>query len=221
MRLLGAFLLLAGCFHGGKPATTTTGVGSAAVAPTGIVIADASIGPIDAGTPATLDGLRGKLAGYEVKATRDEHDALQYDAYKDGVLVFSVADDNGKVLNVITSDPKVTVSNHPTWHAGALFSEAKTLSRCACWGAKYTCWKDGEHVAASFERSCTKPEDDVHVLVVLDGSPIEHLVWSPTPFGYDDEDSGSTQPPSVIPNPDPCGGNPCGGNPCGGNPCGP
>jgi len=183
---LALMIVLAACKGGGAspPTTTTTPTaGSDTAPPTGIVITDAGIGPIQADTPATLDGLRGKLVGFEVKAVRDERDNLQYDAYKDGVLVLSVIEDGGRVVTVLTTDPKVSVATHPTWHAGGLFSDAKLLSRCDCWGGKMVCWKDGEHVALAFERSCQKPVDDARALVVLDGTSIQKLVWSPQALG--------------------------------------
>ncbi|MCX5743436.1 MAG: hypothetical protein NT062_13160 [Proteobacteria bacterium] len=179
-------LFVGACFHDRTLVEKPTGSGGAPLAAptaTGIVISDAAFGPLDASIPATLDALRTKLVGYEVKATRDEHDFLQYDAYHDGVLVLSVSEDRGRILNVITTDPRITVAAHPSWHAGAMFADAKQLSRCGCWGGKYVCWKDGEHVAASFERGCTAAQDDVRALVVLDGTSIQRLVWNPTGFG--------------------------------------
>lgn len=183
--MLALVIGLAACKSGGAspPATTPTTGSDAPPAPTGIVITDAGIGPIQPDTPATLDGLRGKLLGFEVKAVRDERDNLQFDAYKDGVLVLSVIEDGGRVVNVLTTDPKVSVATHPTWHAGGMFADAKLLTRCDCWDSKMVCWKDGEHVAVAFERGCQKPVDDVRALVVLDGTSIQKLVWSPQPFG--------------------------------------
>lgn len=180
-----------------------------------------SLGPLTSKTPANLTALRDLLGkdGYEV--TPVNNNGVEYHVSLKGELLFYVIpNDNGTLFNVHAVSSKVEISEHPQWKIGAAFTGDDVLTDCECWGEHPVCFRKGEHVAVAFKRACDGLDDE-RMRKVLTGVNVQRAVWSPTPFGYDD-DSHSGDPcggsPSVIPaGADPCGGNPCGGsNPCGG-----
>lgn len=184
-----------------------------------------SLGPITGKTPANLTALRDLLGkdGYEVKPINNS--GIEFHVFlKKELLFYVIPNDDGTLFNVHVVSGKVDIAQHPQWKIGAAFAGDGALTHCECWGEHPVCFKKGEHVAVAFKRACDGLDDE-RMRKVLAGVNVQRAVWSPTPFGYDDDgggkDPGST-PGSVIPvGVDPCGGNPCGGNPCGGNPCGP
>ncbi len=191
-------------------------------APAGISINATAIGPVDAKTPATLAGLRASLAGYEVKPVNQSR--LQFDVWKDGERLFYVfPDPQGAVFNVHAVSAKITVANHP-WHVGAPFPSEPGLVTasfdCDCWGEQTVCFQKQDHVAAAFVRGGCEGfvgDDNARNRAVLVGLPIDHLVWSPKPFGTPAEQAKDPWAPKQS------SGNPCGGESGGGmrgDPCG-
>ncbi len=224
-------LQAAACYSGSSTPPVTPVIANAAptaAAPGAIVISTKAIGLVDASTPATLDGLRQKLVGFEVKASNDEF--FHFDVFKDGEKMFYVVESDGKVFNVHAVSPKITVEGHPSWKVGTPFSDASLLTECDCWGEAIVCWKAGESVAAAFDRKCDNMtgKDNARALRVLDGVNLQRMVWRPTPFGEEaaDHNDDQKQPKGgglggtvrgIPTRPDP-GGDPCGDDsddPCG------
>jgi hypothetical protein len=175
-------VLIAGCWASSQPTTH----GDLAK-PGAIVITEAAFGPIDGKTVATLVGLRAMLPQYRIVPINDP--ALEYHIY-DGKeqLAFIVLNDDATIYNIHATSNKVTSSDR-AWRAGEAFQQSKVLTRCTCWGNNPTCFKQGEHIAVNFNRSCMET-DDPREMRALDGLVIQRVIWSPTAFGGEDgEDS--------------------------------
>jgi hypothetical protein len=154
-----------------------------------LVITDASFGPLDASSPATLAYLRAHFADLEIRPVNDPN--LEYRAFAGSdELFFVVTNGDFSIFNVHATSPKVTSRVHD-WRVGSAFHDARLLTGCECWGDTPTCFHRGEHVAVSFERSCNgltgvmQPE-----LGVLDGLAPQRVIWSPTAFGGSGEIDG-------------------------------
>jgi hypothetical protein len=157
-----------------------------AVPDSSIVLTATSLGPLSAKTPANLVALRQIFAGYDVVPvnvdTAPDRRALEYQVFEHGKLMFVIVPSSeGAILNVHVNTPKVSVTGHP-WRVGAPFAGASELTTCECWGNKPACFKKGEHVAVTFERSC-KGTADARSRRALEGIPIKRLVWKPEAFG--------------------------------------
>jgi hypothetical protein len=219
--LVALAMVVLGCGGGTPPPTKPiSNITQAAKSSALLTINVDSLGPINGKTPATLTALRDLLGkdGLEVKPVQNS--GMEFHVFlKDELLFYVIPNDDGTLFNVHVVSGKVEIAQHPQWKIGAAFAGDEILTECECWGEHPVCFKKGDHVAVAFKRACDGL-DDARMRKVLAGVNVQRAVWSPQPFGYDDEDAGSSAP-SVIPTPDPCGGNPCGGNPCGGNPCGP
>lgn len=153
-----------------------------------LVITPTGVGPIDADTPATLMPLRRLLVGFEVKPVEDG--GLQYEIYRDGErLAYVVPDDeDGTIFNIHAVSPRVEVASRD-WRVGAPFRDARRLTHCECWGEHPTCFRKGEHVAVNFDRECYSLEHgDRREFRVLNGLPVQRVIWSPRPFGVIAED---------------------------------
>jgi hypothetical protein len=151
-----------------------------------IPLTDASLGPIQASTRASLIALRAVLRGYTVipvnVGTDPEFASLEYQVFDNDTPMFVVVPaDDGSILNVHVVTPKVTMTSKP-WRVGAPFKGAVT--DCDCWGGKLVCFTKGEHVAVTFDRRCRSTED-AHKRG-LTNAPIKKLVWSPKAFGGDE-----------------------------------
>lgn len=170
-------VLVAGCWASLPP--TTHGDPAA---PGAIVITETAFGPIDGKTVATLVGLRAMLPQYRVVPVNDP--GLEYHIY-DGKeqLAFIVLNDDATVYNIHATSKKVTISDR-AWRVGEAFQQSKGLTRCTCWGNNPTCFKNGEHVAVNFNRSCMET-DDPREMRALDGLVIQRVIWSPTAFGLE------------------------------------
>jgi hypothetical protein len=168
-------------------------LGCGAAMPPPMVVPDSSIalgatglGPLTAKTPANLVTLRKIFAGHDVVPvnvdTVADRRALEYQVYEGRKLMFVIVPTaEGAILNVHVNTPKVSVTGHP-WRVGAPFSGVSVLTSCECWGGKPACFKKGEHVAVTFDRSC-KGTTDPRSRRVLEGIPIKRLVWKPEAFG--------------------------------------
>jgi hypothetical protein len=156
-------------------------------APGALVITATGVGPIDARTVATLANLRAILPHYKIVPLNDPQ--LEYEIY-DGreKLGFVVINDDATVFNVHATSAKVAVADR-AWRAGQPFGDARTLTRCECWGSNPTCYKTGEHVAVNFDRSCLESED-ARAFKVLDGAIVQRVIWSVTPFGAEPDPHG-------------------------------
>jgi hypothetical protein len=160
-------------------------------APNGVfTITEQGFGPIDAQTPATLIGLRQRLAGYDVKPVSDGS-SLTYDVFVGGERLFYVVpDDDGTVFNVHATSDKVAVADHP-WRAGKLFTQLPADLSCECWGLQdefTACYRAREHVAVVFHRACSGLAGvDASAHRTLIGAEIERVVWSAKPFGADED----------------------------------
>ncbi|MBA3456938.1 MAG: hypothetical protein H0T42_27865 [Deltaproteobacteria bacterium] len=173
-----------------------------------------SLGPITGKTPANLTALRALLGrdGYEVKPVNNS--GVEYHVFlKDELLFYVIPNDDGTLFNVHVVSGKVEIAQHPQWKIAAPFVGDDVLTHCECWGAHPVCFKKGDHVAVAFKRACDGLDDE-RMRKVLTGVTLQRAIWSPTPFGFDDE-SGT---------PDPCGGSlttpgsviPAGADPCAG-----
>jgi len=165
--------------------------------PAGLVITQHGWGPINASTVATLTNLRVLFPAYRVVPENDPQ--LEYDIY-DGKqkLGFVVLNDDSSVFNVHATSNRVRVDDRG-WRAGEAFRDAKSLTRCECWGQNPTCYKAGDHVAVNFDRSCLDDGNDPRSLRVLDGLVVQRVIWSVEPFGPStapDDTSDSADPDS-------------------------
>ena len=168
-----------------------------------------SLGPITGKTPASLTALRELLGkdGYEVKPVNNS--GVEYHVFlKDELLFYVIPNDDGTLFNVHVVSSKVDIAQHPQWKIGAAFAGDDVLTHCECWGAHPVCFKKGDHVAVAFKRACDGLDDE-RMRKVLTGVNLQRAVWSPTAFGFDDDNGGDPcgATPSVIPGgADPCGG---------------
>jgi hypothetical protein len=177
--------------------------------PTIFTIADRGIGPIDKDTPANLTALRRLVGpqGYTVRPINDGGIELHvYDGKEH--LFYVVPNDDGSLFNVHVVSGSVPITQHLEWVVGKPFSHSQILTDCECWGSYPVCWRDGDHVAVGFRRKSVENERDCDSLGTpreresLEGHPIQRAVWSPKPFGTDD-DGQSDDLPSWIPRTDP------------------
>ncbi len=169
-------VVLAGCWRGAAPDPAPY---VPPPPPSELAISQVHFGPIDAQSAATLTALRGLFPRYIVKAINDG--TLEYDVFDgDERLLFVVPTDDGHVFNVHATSARIG-SDHG-WRVGKRFRGASRLSQCECWGENPTCWTDGEHVAVNFKRSCDDLSDG-EARKVLEGMPIQRVIWSPRPFG--------------------------------------
>ncbi len=202
-KLWACSLLLASSVACGGPQAQLPALTNSPADPGAITVNDSAIGPLRATTPATLTSLRERLAGYDVKPVNDN--GLEFHVSKDGQPLYSVIpDEAGAIFNIHIVSPKVVPANHP-WQVGAAFRGAAALSTCDCWGTRPVCFKKGEHIAARFDRGCAGL-DDAGGRRRLEGDKIQSLVWSPKPFGSEDDAYGGHE----YGGDDPCGGaDPC------------
>ncbi len=238
LTVLGTLIVaLSACYRGDATktpiGTTTTTTTTTTVEAGGIVMTDKAIGALDGATAATQDALAKKLVGLDVKLMSEKdpppfkegNPSKHFEVWKAGERQYSIIISGEAIFNVHTENPKVSVSNHPSWHVGATFQDSKSLTRCDCWGDKIVCWKDGEHAALAFDRKCENmTSGDPHELTVLDGLPITRMVWNPKPFAGDDDPKapaehggGLSGTVHVHDHPTTGGGDPCGGGGGGGD----
>lgn len=171
-------VFLAGCGGSGTPPPATPQAPKAI--DDKLVISATGVGPLTAQTPATLNGLRERLVGYEVKPV-NRTEGLEYVVSKNGEPVFFVIpdpDQDGKILNVHVTSAKAVIEAR-TWTIGKTLGPADAMT-CECWGDKPTCFKKGDFVAASFDRTCD--EYDPNIRQRLASVPIARVVWSPNAF---------------------------------------
>jgi len=174
-------ILLAGCWSGTPVAPPSAPV---APAPSPLVIRQNGVGPIDAATVTTLVGLRKLLPRFRVVPLNDPQ--LEYDIFERGPegrkekLAFIVLTEGGKgVFNIHATSGKVSVADRP-WRVGKVFTDAKELTHCECWGSNPTCYKAGDHIAVNFDRACLDSDSEIEE---LDGLALQRMIWSPDPFG--------------------------------------
>jgi hypothetical protein len=203
-----------GC-GGGTATSTTAQLSNSTTSPTSstalFTITNDSIGPITGKTPANLTALRELLGkdGYTVRPVNNN--GLEYHVFlNDELLFYVIENDDGSLFNVHVVSGKIEVAQHPQWRIAAPFPPDDVLTTCECWGEHPVCFKAGEHVAVAFKRGCDGLDDE-RMRKVLTGVTVQRVVWSPTPFGLEDEGDGDPcggrQPGSVIPTgADPCGG---------------
>ena len=173
-------LAVAGCWSAPQPTTPAEHSSSAS-----LVITANGFGPIDSKTVATLEGLRTLLPFYKIVPNNDP--TLQYDIYRGSErLGFVILNDDATVFNVHATSNKVSVADRP-WRAGEAFQGAKQVDTCECWGTNPTCYRKGEHIAVSFNRSCLE-SNDIHELRALDGLVIQRVIWSSAELGKPDPD---------------------------------
>jgi hypothetical protein len=166
----------------------------------GITATSTTLGPITSKTLANLAALRAALAGYDVHPVNDN--GLEFDVYKNGEKLFYVIpDDSGGVFNAHLVSARIAIEGHP-WKVGSPFTNAGALTQCDCWGKQPVCFTKGEHVAVAFSRACGNL-GDAHARRVLEGVPIQRVIWVPRAFGIEpdagygghDYGSGSDEPP--------------------------
>jgi hypothetical protein len=173
-----------------------------------LVVTATGVGPLTAQTPATLSGLRAHLVGFDV-APVNRTEGLEYVVSRNGETLFYVIPDpeeDGKILNVHITSAKATVQKR-AWTIGKTLAPNEATT-CECWGDKPTCFRKGDNVAASFDRTCD--EYDPNIRQRIASAPIARIVWSPMGF---DGTGGAAQEGENGGMKDPCG---WGGNPCGG-----
>ena len=80
------------------------------------------------------------------------------------------------------------------WAIGKTLAPSEATT-CECWGDKPTCFKKGDNVAASFDRTC---EDyDPNIRQRMAQVPIARIIWSPAGFdgaGAEGEAGGVKDP---------------------------
>jgi hypothetical protein len=136
-------------------------------------------GPLSAASPATLVALREVFPGYEVRPVHK--DGLEFQVLERDRRLFTVVPaKDGTIFNIHIASGKIAVAGHDGWTVGAKFADWERLSDCACWGGKPVCFRDGEHVAVGFDRSCNGLARSRRGLA---GLPIARTIWSPRPFG--------------------------------------
>jgi len=190
-RGLVGLVVVAGCYRSapGAPADPPESPTAA------ITIRPASVGPLTTASRANLIALRETFAGFEVRPANvrlGDVQRLGYNVYRDGErLLYVMPDEKGAITNVHAVSAKVAVADHP-WKIGAPLNGVKALSTCKCWEDEVVvCWKNGEHVAVAFARSCTwesfASADDRQDLI---GAPVQRVLWNPRPYMLDSNPFG-------------------------------
>lgn len=162
-------------------------------------ITDAGVGPIDKATRANLTAVREIVGphGYAVRPINDGGVELHvYDGTEH--LFYVIPNDDGSLFNVHVVSSSIAITQHPEWVVGKPFVHSDLLTYCEAWGSHPVCWREGDHVALGFKISTdglVTPEDRK----ALEGVPIQRAVWSPKPFGKDDEGDGNARLPDWIP----------------------
>lgn len=185
-------LLLVACHAPSRPAEPLSN--HVPIATGGLMtISEGAFGPLDSRSAATLPALRAAFSGYDVRAATDS--GLTYSVYLGSEkLAWVIPNANGTLFNVHATSPKVQTVGHD-WRVGEPFEEARYLSACECWGENPTCYRRGDHIAVNFKRGCDNVVGvDGPALHVLDGTEIQRVIWSPTPFRGDDP-----PPTDVVP----------------------
>ena len=214
LTMLGTTLALAaGCYRGDTgtktpttpPTTPPVETKPEAFSAASVLFGDKSAGLMEGTMTATVEFLTPKMPGYRIELKDDAaftgfsafSAAPHLNVYVGDERVFAVViHEGGKIFNAHTDNKHVGVQGHPAWHVGAAFQDSRALSRCDCWGDKVVCWKDGEHAALAFDRSCDNlanlgNDQNQAALKVLDGLEIKRMVWSPQPFEPDHTDTPS------------------------------
>ena len=174
-------------------------------------IEDRGLGPIDATTRANLTEIRRLVGphGYSVRPVNDGGVELHvYDGPEH--LFYVIPNDDGSLFNVHVVSSTVPITQHPEWVIGHAFAHSELLTACECWGTHPVCWKRGDHVALGFKRTKDVPDEDNDCNDLdtprgresLLGHPIQRAVWSPKPYGVDEEASENSLP-EWIPRADP------------------
>jgi hypothetical protein len=215
--LVAVFALVLGC-GGGRAVTppaqlsNSTGTSGGPRSNALLTIRDESLGPITKLTPANLAALRDLLGkdGYDVRPVN--HSGIELHVFLgDELMFYVIPNEDGTLFNVHAVSGKVEIEQHPQWKIGSPFAGDEILTSCECWGVHPVCFKKGDHVAVAFDRGCDGLSDE-RMRKVLTGVRLQRAVWSPTPFGFDDEnDAPSAGAPGGIQGgipgvtPDPCG----------------
>lgn len=196
---MGTRIALAGLALGGlggcwTDAPAAKPAGAQPAGPPAIAISEAAIGPIDGATPATLENMRELFPGYAVRPMNDP--SLEYHVYLGAEeVLYVVTNDDLSVFNVHATSGRVAVAGR-AWRVGKPFTDAQLITRCECWGNNPTCYRDGEHVAVNFDRSCDGLSDVANrsAYMVLDGLAPQRIIWSPNAFGGASLDESGTDP---------------------------
>lgn len=188
-------MFVAACWTGSGTLT-----GAPAASSARFTITEASFGPIDANTPATLAGLRAVLPGLVVARAAGSSNEL-FDVFAGGKKLFYVVPTGDRVFGVHATSADIAVATRP-WRAGKPLGAVFPQMRCECWGGNdyTTCYKPGEHVAVVFHHDCTgmAQKDSAHH-IELERVPVERVVWQPAPWGEDrapDSNEGDGDDPS-------------------------
>ncbi|MFN0246553.1 MAG: hypothetical protein ACKV2T_06570 [Kofleriaceae bacterium] len=200
-------VLLVGC--GGPPTPVVTHAPPKPPPPL-FSLKDTGVGPIDKNTPANLTALRTLVGphGYAVRPINDG--GVEYHVFDAAERLFYVIpNDDGSLFNVHVVSAAVPITQHPDWVVGKPLTNSAILTDCECWGTRPVCWKDGEHVALGFNVSEGAAEDcnsldTAKARESLHRYPIQRAVWSPKPFGRDDEQPApENDAPEWVPRDDP------------------
>jgi hypothetical protein len=163
-------------------------------------IADGGVGPIDASTRANLTAVREIVGpqGYTVRPINDGGVELHvYDGKEH--LFYVIPSDDGSLFNVHVVSGSIPITQHPEWVIGQPFVHSELLTFCEPWGPHPVCWRKGDHVALGFKIG-SDDLDTAEQRKSLEGTPIQRAVWSPKPFGDEDDDDDSDGGiPSWIP----------------------
>jgi hypothetical protein len=154
-----------------------------------LTISEDGFGPLRKGSPATLTALRAAFPGFDVRAANDS--SLSYSIFlHDEKLVWVIPNEDGTLFNAHATSARVETLGHD-WRVGSAFAGARYLTHCECWGENPTCYRQGDHIAVNFKRSCDNVTGTYNraALSVLEGELVQRVIWSPSAFKYDADES--------------------------------
>jgi hypothetical protein len=204
-------LCLAGLACGGKarapaPPVARPVPARPAVEKIDLTVTEAGVGPINAQTPATLEGLRELLPRYDVRPIfapglgADSGPGFNVPDLHvfagEELLLLVVPGDRGEVVDIRIASPRIT--SERGWRVGATLADVQAIDGCVCIADGLTCFAKGSHVGILLDDDCqgrmmSGSDDDFALyrrleagdrdsLSKLAGRKIRMLTWNPEAF---------------------------------------
>jgi hypothetical protein len=146
------------------------------------------VGPLDARSEATREGLRAALPDFEVKTHDLGGDSgIVFDVFDGDEKLFYVVPDEEEreddgtrrylktIFTIFVTSPRIAVEGY-SWRVGSPLESATDLTRCECWGSgEVTACSIRAHLAVIFEERCEPAEQGGPQVMV--GHKIGRIMW--------------------------------------------
>ncbi len=165
-----------------------------------LVLSETGIGPIGAGTRATVGDIKTLLPGHQVAAVEGDLVTV-FSVSRGGERLFDVVPSSvdGSVYSIDVYSP--LIRSDRGWAVGGELGDATQLAGCEC-RANLTCFMKGSRIGVTFFIDCNSTlsagapaereklrkftSGDRAAIATLSGQRIRVLVWQPTPLDQAD-----------------------------------